>query len=390
MSSSSGGPLAGIRVADFSIMIAGPYCTRMLADMGADVIKIESPEGDPMRSRAPLRDGHSAYFGHLNTGKRSVRLDLRTEVGLRAARDLVAGADVVVENFRPGVMARFGLDEKSCRALDPRLVYCSVSGYGQSGPSARLPAFAQIVHAMSGYDMANFHYQEDAVRPPSCGIFVADILGAALAYGAVVTGLAGRERTGNGEVLDVSLQEAMMSMLVFETQAAQAEGTHKKTVYRPVRTKDRFLMISPVTERNFRALTSGMGRPDLLTDPRFADIADRERNWDELYDEIEEWTAAYTSEQVEGRLLAAGVPCGRYREIGEVFDDPQTVSRGSMRTIRDGAGEYLATAPPFTVGSHPRSDMPEEVPGLGADTAAVLREVAGYGDAEISAVLASL
>ncbi|GLZ08141.1 CoA transferase [Actinomadura sp. NBRC 104412] len=384
--STGGGPLAGVRVIDFSIMIAGPYCTRLLADMGAEVIKIEPPEGDPMRSRAPLRDGYSAYFGHLNTGKRSVRLDLRTEPGLRAAHDLVAAADVVVENFRPGVMARYGLDEKSCRARDPRLVYCSVSGYGQSGPSAELPAFAQIVHAMSGYDMANFRYQKDAVGPASCGIFIADILGAALAYGAVVTGLVARERTGLGEGLDVSLLEAMLSMLVFEIQAAQVADRPKKTVYRPVRAKDGFLMISPVTERNFRALAAGMDRPGLLTDARFAHIADRERNWDELYDEIEGWAAHRTADQVEERMSAAGVPCGRYREVAEVFEDPQTVSRGTLRKIRDGAGEYLATAPPFMVASRPRAAMPDTVAELGADTAFVLREVAGYGEAEISAV----
>ncbi|WP_160573742.1 CaiB/BaiF CoA transferase family protein [Actinomadura physcomitrii] len=383
-----GGPLAGIRVADFSIMMAGPLCTRMLADMGAEVIKIEPPEGDPMRTRAPLRDGHSAYFGHLNVGKRSVRLDLRTEAGLRAAHDIVTGCDVLVQSFRPGVMAKYGLDEESCRARDERLVYCSVSGYGTRGPSAHLPAFAQIVHAMSGYDMAAFQYQKDAVRPASCGIFVADVLGGTVAYAAVLTGLAGRGRTGLGDALDVSLQESMMSMLIFETQAAQAPGTWKKTVYRPVRAKDAFLMISPVTERNFRALADAMRRPDLLTDPRFAAIADRERHWDELYDEIEEWAARYTAAEAEERLLAAGVPSGRYREIAEVLDDPQTVSRGTMRTAADAAGEFKVTAPPFDAASRPRTAMPSAVPGLGADTAGVLRAVARYDDQRIEAVLA--
>lgn len=384
----AGGPLAGIRVADFSIMMAGPFCTRMLADMGAEVIKIEPPEGDPMRTRAPVRNGHSAYFGHLNVGKRSVRLDLRTEAGLRAAHDIVAGCDVLVQSFRPGVMAKYGLDEESCRARDERLVYCSISGYGTRGPSARLPAFAQIVHAMSGYDMAAFRYQKDAVRPASCGIFIADVLGGTAAYGAILTGLAGRMRSGLGDALDVSLQESMMSMLIFETQAAQAPGTGKKTVYRPVRAKDRFMMISPVTERNFRALADAMRRPDLLTDPRFAVIADRERHWDELYDEIEDWVARYTAAEAEERLLAAGVPSGRYREIAEVLDDPQTASRGTMRTVADAAGEFQVTAPPFQAASRPRAAMPADIPGLGADTADVLRDVAGYDDHRIGAVLA--
>lgn len=381
------GPLAGIRVVDFSIMIAGPYCTRMLADLGAEVIKIEPPEGDPMRTRAPLRDGHSRYFGHLNVGKRSVRLDLRTDEGRTAALDLIAEADVLVQNFRPGVMAKFGLDEASCRARNERLVYCSVSGYGQDGPSAQLPAYAQIVHAMSGYDLANYAYQPAAVRPPSCGIFIADILAGALSYGAVLTGLIGRGHAGLGDGVDVALQEAMMSMLVFETQAAQADAAYKKTVYRPVRAADRFVMVSPVTERNFRALAVAMEQPDLPDDPRFADIADRERNWDALYDVIEDWIGGLTAADAEKRLREAGVPCGRYREIAEVLDDPQTLSRESLRTVTDAAGDFRVTATPFRLDSAPRAAMPVRVPDLGADTAGVLREVAGYDDTRTAAVI---
>lgn len=381
------GPLAGIRVVDFSIMIAGPYCTRMLADLGAEVIKIEPPEGDPMRSRAPLRDGHSRYFGHLNVGKRSVRLDLRTEEGRAAALDLITEADVLVQNFRPGVMAKYGLDEASCRACNDRLVYCSVSGYGQDGPSARLPAYAQIVHAMSGYDLADFAYQRTADRPANCGVFIADILAGALSYGAVLTGLVGRGRTGRGDGLDISLQEAMMSMLIFETQAAQAGAAFKKTVYRPVRAADQFVMVSPVTERNFRALAVAMDRPGLPEDPRFADIADRERNWDRLYDVIEDWISGLTAAEAEKRLREAGVPCGRYREIGDVLDDPQTLSRESLRTVTDGAGDFRVTATPFQLASSPRAAMPVRVAELGADTAGVLREVAGYDDARIAAVI---
>jgi crotonobetainyl-CoA:carnitine CoA-transferase CaiB-like acyl-CoA transferase len=381
------GPLAGIRVIDFSIMIAGPYCTRMLADLGAEVIKIEPPEGDPMRGRAPLHGGRSRYFGHLNVGKRSARLDLRTDEGGAAARDLAAEADVLVQNFRPGVMAKYGLDEASCRSRNDALVYCSVSGYGQEGPSAHLPAYAQIVHAMSGYDLANHAYQRNAGRPATCGVFVADILAGALSYGAVLTGLVGRGRTGTGDGMDVSLQEAMLSMLVFETQAAQADTVNKKTVYRPVRAADQFVMVSPVTERNFRALAVAMDRPGLPEDPRFAAIADRERNWDLLYDEIEDWISGMTAAEAEERLRGAGVPCGRYREVAEVLDDPQTLSRGSLRTVTDAAGDFRVTATPFQVASRPRAAMPDRVPELGADTAAVLRDVAGYDDARVAAVI---
>ncbi len=157
VSSDASAALEGNRVLDFSIMLAGPYCARMLADVGAEVIKIEPPEGDDMRLRAPLRSGHSAYFGQLNAGKRSITLDLKTPEAIAIVHGLVAKADVVVENFRPGVMERLGLGEKTLRQINPRLVYCSISGYGQTGPAAARPAYAMMVHAASGRRVDGLH-----------------------------------------------------------------------------------------------------------------------------------------------------------------------------------------------------------------------------------------
>ena len=157
--------LGGLRVLDFTTTIAGPHCGRMLADLGAEVIKIEAPEGDMMRTRPPLRDGASTSFGQLNAGKKSVVLDLKSPRGVEAARRLVATADVVVENFRPGVMRRFGLDYPAMKEIKPDLVYCAISGYGQTGPSAELPAYAPVIHASSGYDLAQIAHQEEARRP---------------------------------------------------------------------------------------------------------------------------------------------------------------------------------------------------------------------------------
>ena len=149
----------GLRVLDFATTIAGPHCARMLADMGAEVIKIETAEGETMRTRPPLRDGCSTTFGQLNVGKKSLVLDLKSPEGVEAVRRLVMTTDVLVENFRPGVMARLKLDHETLRALNPALIYCSISGYGQSGPSAELPAYAPVIHAASGYDMAHLAYQ---------------------------------------------------------------------------------------------------------------------------------------------------------------------------------------------------------------------------------------
>ena len=184
-----GDALAGYRVLDFSIMVAGPYCARLFADMGAEVLKIEPPEGDDMRQRAPLREGESAYFGQLNAGKKSLAVDLKRPEAIALVRRLVAEADVLIENFRPGVMARLGLGQEAMRALNPRLVFCSISGYGQSGPAAERAAYAMIVHAASGFDRTLARYAGGSDRPAPGAVFVADVLGAIFAYGAIQTAL---------------------------------------------------------------------------------------------------------------------------------------------------------------------------------------------------------
>ena len=170
------GPLDGMRVLDFTTTIAGPYCTRMMADLGAEVIKIEAAEGDMMRSRPPLRDGASTSFGQLNAGKQSIVLDLKRPEAQEIARRLLATCDFLVENFRPGVMHRFGLDYETMAKRQPELIYCSISGYGQTGPSSGLAAYAPAIHAASGFDMAHMAYQQGRDRPDNCGIYIADIV----------------------------------------------------------------------------------------------------------------------------------------------------------------------------------------------------------------------
>src|SRR5436189_4242255 len=174
----------GLRVLDFSTTIAGPHCTRMLADTAAEVIKIETAEGETMRTRPPLRNHCSTTYGQLNVGKNSVVLDLKSAQGVEAVRRLVATADVLVENFRPGVMRRLKLDYDSLRALNPKLIYCSISGYGQTGPSAELPAYAPVIHAASGYEMAYLAYQPGRARPDSWRIYQPDVLTGAYTFRA--------------------------------------------------------------------------------------------------------------------------------------------------------------------------------------------------------------
>lgn len=183
-SPSSNDPLFGLKVVDFTTMMAGPLATRMLSDLGAEVLKIESPSGDHMRNQPPLRDGVSAYYGHLNTGKKSIVLDLKASESKELARKLAADADVLVENFRPGVMKRLGLDYETLREINPKLIYCSISGFGQTGSQAGRPAYAQVVHAASGFDMVQMQYL-GLPRPPNMAIFTADVLTAIYAANAV-------------------------------------------------------------------------------------------------------------------------------------------------------------------------------------------------------------
>src|SRR3984893_18170393 len=214
-------PLDRVRVVDFTTTIAGPHCTRLLADLGAEVIKLEASEGDMMRSRPPLRDGASTSFGQLNTGKKSVILDLKRPEAVAIVKRLVATADVVVENFRPGVMQRFGLDYPVLRAAKPDLVYCAISGYGQTGPSAELPAYAPVIHASSGFDLAQIAYQGVDRRPGYCGIYIAEVLTGTYAFGAIMAALYQRRETGEGQLIDVSMLESMLSLTLSEIQAAQ-------------------------------------------------------------------------------------------------------------------------------------------------------------------------
>ncbi|MGB6634087.1 MAG: CoA transferase, partial [Bradyrhizobium sp.] len=193
------GSFHGLRVLDFSTTIAGPHCTRMLADMGAEVIKIEPAEGETMRIRPPVRNGSSSVFGTLNAGKKSIVLDLKSPEAVEIVRHVVKDADILVENFRPSVMRRLKLDYPSLHPFNPRLVYCSISGYGQTGPSAELPAYAPVIHAASGYDMAHLAYQPGRNRPDYCGIYHADVLTGVYAFGAISAALYQRQLNGRGQ-----------------------------------------------------------------------------------------------------------------------------------------------------------------------------------------------
>ncbi|QBM77641.1 CoA transferase [Sphingomonas sp. AAP5] len=353
--------------------MAGPFATRMLADLGADVLKVESLEGDQVRARPPMRDGRSAYFGHLNAGKRSIALNLKAPEAIAIIRELVAEYDILVENFRPGVMQRFGLDYESVAAINPRLIYCSISGYGQTGPKAQNPAYAPVIHAASGFDIVNMRYQDGADRPATGGIFVADVLGGTYAFAAIQTALYQREKTGEGQMIDVSMMEAMVGMLVFETQEAQFPGGNKRPLYTPLKTTDGFVMVAPTSPRNFEQLCDATGHPEWRDDPRFRTNADRNANWPALLGLAEVWTLQHSAAEAERILAEHGVPCAQYRDVPAVLEDPQLQSRAAFKRIEDGSGSFLVTNPPFRM-SGARVEVRNLVAGLGEHGADVLRD----------------
>lgn len=379
--------LAGIKIADFTTVMAGPYCTRLLADLGADVIKIESPAGDTVRTAVPLRDGESSYFGMLNAGKRDIVLDLKVPQGRDAAAEIVAWADVVVENFRPGVMQKFGLDYDTVAANDPRVVFCSISGYGQGGPWIDRPATAQAVHAASGFDLAMLAFQRDTSTPPTTGLFVADALTGALAFGSVLAALRSRDATGTGGHIDLAMLDAVLSMMVYEVQTAQFPPGYQRKGYPPARTTDGHVMIATTSERHLAALLGVIGRPGLIEDPRFSTTQSRWQHTAELHEFVEEWTGTRTAAECERAMSAAGVPASRYLTVGEQLNGEQLRARGSIVPVVDGAGAFSAIDVPFRfrkAGTPEPADPPPALtaPGKGEHTREILEDLLGVAGAD--------
>ena len=377
------GSFSGLRVIDFSTTIAGPHCTRMLADMGAEVIKIESDEGETMRTRPPVRNNCSTVFGQLNVGKHSLVLDLKSPKGLEAVRRLIATADVLVENFRPGVMRRLKLDYASVHGLNPKLVYCSISGYGQTGPSAELPAYAPVIHAASGYEMAHLAYQPGRSRPDYCGIYHADVLTGIYACSAISAALYQRTTSGQGQHIDVSMLESMLSLTLNELQWSQFEvKPTQRPMFGPVETSDGYVMMAIASEKTFQSLMQVIGHPEWVTDPRFARYADRRENWSSLMQGVEEWSRTVTTAACLAALNAHGVPSSAYRTVAEALADPQLVHRGALTRVEDGGGSFNVLNLPFRM-SGARVSAAPRMSTLGEHTRAYLKET-GLSEDEIA------
>jgi len=298
-----------------------------------------------------MRDGRSAYFAHLNAGKRSVVLDLKQQADLGMARNLIARSDVLLENYRPGVMRRFGLDWKSVQGVNPSLVYCSISGFGQTGEGVERAAYAPVVHAASGLDLAIQDLQDGQERPANCGIQIADVLAATFAAFAIQTALLRRLRTGAGQHIDLALMDSVMSLMPFEMQCLQFPGKNSRNLYKPLPTNDGFVMVAPLSQANFVAMCKAMEHLEWLGDPRFSEPVARAEHWHLMLEAMAEWTSTRSAADCQALLEAAGVPASRYVPLAEALLDPQMAKRGGIREIEDGSGTMLASGLPFVLSS---------------------------------------
>jgi crotonobetainyl-CoA:carnitine CoA-transferase CaiB-like acyl-CoA transferase len=311
------GPLAGVVVADFSRVLAGPYCTMLLADLGADVIKVESPEGDDTRRWVPpaTEDGVSTYYLAINRNKRSVALDLREPGDLAAARELARRADVLVQNFKPGGLAKYGLDYESVRAANPGVVYASISGFGAAG-GKDLPGYDLMVQAMSGL----MSLTGDPAGPPyRSGISVFDVIAGLHTTVGILAALNHRAATGEGQHVEATLMSSALSGMVNQTSAYVAGGTvpfrmgnsHPSVYpYEPVTTGDGELIVTVGNDAQFRRLCEVLGEPELADDPRFAHNGGRTANRGELRPRLVELLAGRSAAEWFDELIKAGVPCG--------------------------------------------------------------------------------
>ncbi|HLT90742.1 MAG TPA: CaiB/BaiF CoA-transferase family protein [Woeseiaceae bacterium] len=395
-------PLAGIRVLDLTRILAGPWATQLLADFGAEVIKVEHPAGgDETRRWGPpwVRDARddapidAAYFHCANRNKRSITVNFADARGREIVERLAGSSDVLVENFRPGSLAQYGLDAASLLAQMPSLVYCSITAYGQAGTRARAPGFDAMIQATGG--LMSITGEPDG-EPQKVGVAVADLMAGMYAASAVLAALHARERTGRGQHIDVALYDSQvawlanqgMNWLVGGTVPRRLGNAHPNIVpYQVFATADGHLMVAVGNERQFRALAACIGRPELATSPKFADNAARVENRDELVALLAAVFRARPTAEWDALLARHGVPAGPINDLAEVFSGPQAHERELVRRLpHPRAGDVPTIANPVRFSGTPVRHETAS-PTLGQHTDEVLAEL-GYPSAEIAALRA--
>jgi len=372
-------PLDGLRVIDLTRVVAGPFCTMMLGDMGAEVLKIEEPEhGDDSRAWAPFIHGSGSFFLSLNRSKKSVALDLKSPDGAAALRRLVETADVLIENFRPGSLAELGFDYGAMSALNPRLIYCSISGYGQTGPAAQLPGYDAVIQGEAGImDMTGFPGGD----PTRVGVAITDYLAGLYAVQGILLALTDRHTSGLGQHVDIALFEAMLSVMRLPLSVLLATGHTPTRVgndhlniapYEPLRAKDGLIIVAVANPGLWGRFCEAIERPELRDDPRFTTNTLRAANRAALKDAIEAVFAGLTVEELTERFRQKNVPCGRVRSIGEAIAHPQVAARDVLLAQHHPQLGTIENLAPVVRLSRTPAEVRLPPPVLGEHTSAVL------------------
>lgn len=391
----TGLPLEGLRVLDFTRVLSGPFCTALLGDLGAEIIKIEPPHGDDYRAIGPLKNDESALFTVMNRNKKSIVLDLKQQECVDLVRELVLQADVVVENFRPGVADKLGIGYDQLHAINPSLIYVSVSGFGQTGPAAHKPAYDIVIQAMSGMmDATGF-----PDGPPTLvGEAVSDVLSGLFASWGTLVALYSRERTGLGTQVDVSMFDATLAFaatsvsrfLFTGRDAARVGNRHPLSApFGAYRAQDGHYVLAVLNNKLFRQFVQVIGKPEMADDARFLSDELRSENEPALRASIEAWSSGLTVEQVANALEQAAVPCAPIWNVRQALTSEQSVFRGFLSNVDD------ARLPGLQLPSQPikfsayQANRVTRAPGLGEHTNEVLRDLLGLAESRIGELRAA-
>jgi CoA:oxalate CoA-transferase len=387
-------PFAGLRILDFSRVLAGPFCTAMLADLGAEIIKVEPPGGDDQRAMGAFQDGVSVNFELINRGKRSLRLDLKQPAAQRLARDLAARCDVVVENFRPGVADKLGIGYEALREVRADLVYCSISGFGQTGPLAQHPSYDVIAQAASG--LMSLTGQADG-DPVLVGDSVGDTVSGLFAAFGISAALYRRARTGMGGRVDIAMFDALFALL--PTALAQLQVTGRapgrsgavhplSAPFGAYRASDRPFMVAIANNSLFERFAALVGAPGLGCEPRFASDRLRRENEAELRRIIEDWAAGMTAAEAVGILAAAGIPASEIWTVKEAAESAHAAHRGLTASIdTPRIGRLNLPEQPIHLSGLTRGNL-RPAPALGEHGSEILADILGLSEADIAGLAA--
>jgi CoA:oxalate CoA-transferase len=380
-------PLSGVKVVDLTRVLSGPFCTALLGDMGAEVVKVEAPEGDSVRGQGAIKDGLSWYFAQFNRNKRSIRLDLRKPEAKAILARLIAGSDVLVENFRPGVLARMGFDDARLQALRPSLVTCSINGFGSTGPYKDRPAFDFIAQAMSGFMSVNGGPDDPPLRS---GLPISDLVAGLYAAFSIAACVFRARSTGQGQRAEVSLTNGLVSLLSYIATNAFATGVTPPrsgndhpiaAPYGLFPTRDGQIALAPADDAFFRRLADALEEPGLKTDPLYATQSARVANRVLINAIVGGKLAANTTAHWVETLNRAGVPSGPVNSVAEVFADPQILAQEMVMDVQHpGYGVVRMLGFPIKLSETP-CRVRRSAPGLGEHSDEILAEL-GYAASE--------